>query len=327
MNTISIRVEGADQAGEARRRASTLGAAAGLAETAGGRLAIVVTELANNIWRHAGCGEILVTDCGDQCVEVLALDKGPGMTDPARCFQDGYSTAGSSGTGLGAVARLSDFHDLYTAAGKGSAILARIGSRSATERSSGVRLGGISVPMRGEQVCGDAHAIRGGNAAYVLAVDGLGHGPGAADCADAAVAAFSEATLEGTADLLREIHGALRSTRGAAVSIARIDYHRRQVLYSGVGNIAGAIWDGASSRHLLSHPGIVGHDSRNVRELTYDLPPDALVLLYSDGIATHWSLASYEGLLLRDPALIAGVIYRDQSRGRDDATVVVVRSC
>ena len=48
------------------------------------------------------------------------------------------------------------------------------------------------------------------------------------------------------------------------------------------------------------------------------------MLLYSDGISTHWSLDAYEGLLSRDPSLIAGVVYRDHSRRRDDATVVVV---
>lgn len=326
MSTISIRVEGADQAGEARRRAASLAAASGLDETSAGRLAIVVTELANNLWRHGGGGELLVTNCGHACIDVLALDSGPGMADVARCFQDGYSTAGSSGTGLGAVQRLSDHYDIYTAVDKGTALLARIESCAARERAAGVRLGGLSVPMRGEKVCGDAYAVRGGDEAYVLVVDGLGHGPGAADCADAAVTAFEEAALDGPADLLRDIHGALRTTRGAAVSIARIDFGRAELRYSGVGNIAASIWSHGACRHLLSHPGIVGHDSRNVRELTYDLPSDALVLLYSDGIATHWSLSSYEGLLLRDPSLIAGVIYRDQSRGRDDATVVVVRS-
>jgi anti-sigma regulatory factor (Ser/Thr protein kinase) len=326
MQSVSIPVEGADQTGEARRRAATMAANAGLDEESAGRLAIIATELASNLWRHAGRGEIVVTNCGGRCIEVLALDNGPGMGDVARCFQDGYSTAGSSGTGLGAVQRLATSYDVYTLPGKGTALLARVGSCADRVKETGIHIGGLSVPMRGEKVCGDTFAVRADGAAYVIVVDGLGHGPGAADCADAAVAAFDEASLNGPADVLRDVHGALRTTRGAAVSVARIDYGRRELLYSGVGNIAGAIWTHGGARHLLSHPGIVGHDSRNVREITYELPQDALVLLYSDGIGTHWSLTAYEGLLLRDPTLIAGVIYRDQSRGRDDATVVVIRS-
>jgi len=326
MYTVSIPIDGADRVGEARRRAADVARDAGLDETAAGELAIVVTELANNIWRHAGGGEMLITNCGNEYVETLALDKGPGMADIARCFQDGYSTAGSSGTGLGAVQRLSSHFDIYSAPGKGTALLARVRRSGAKPFDQHVEVGGVSVPMRGETVCGDSFATADGAALYLMVVDGLGHGPGAADCASAAVVAFDEADRASPADLLREIHGALRTTRGAAVSVARIDFQSGELRYSGVGNIAGLIRSGDGVKHLLSHPGIVGHDVRNVRELTYALPPGSLVLLYSDGIATHWSLSAYEGLLLRDPSLIAGVIYRDQSRGRDDATVVAVRS-
>lgn len=328
MTTISIRVDGPDQSGEARRRTAVASQAAGLDETAAGRAAIVVMELANNLWKHAGGGEILITHCGppSSCVEILAIDSGPGMADVARCFQDGYSTAGSSGTGLGAVQRLSSEWDIYTVPGKGTALLARV-RPDAVSAPPAVRIGGVSVPMQGEVVCGDDYAVACAHSAhYVLVVDGLGHGPGAADCAEAAVAAFHSAALDSPADLLRDVHGALRSTRGAAVAVGRIDFERGELRYAGVGNIAGLIWTAAGPRHLLSHPGIVGHDSRNVREITYDLPADALVLLYSDGISTHWSLGSYEGLLSRDPSLISGVIYRDHSRRRDDATVLVVRA-
>jgi anti-sigma regulatory factor (Ser/Thr protein kinase) len=329
MQTTSIRVDGADQAGEARRRAALLSRVVGLDEATAGRVAIVVTELANNLWKHAGGGEILVTQCGAPapCIEVLALDTGPGMPDLARCFQDGYSTAGSSGTGLGAVQRLSSEWDVYTVSGKGSAILARIRPPAAPPSQGRIEIGGVSVPLKGETVCGDTYALaeRGG-VPSLLVVDGLGHGPGAADCAEAAVTAFHETETDTPAESMRDVHAALRATRGAAVSIARIDYGRGELLYSGIGNIAGVIWSHEGGKHLLAHPGIVGNDVRNVRELTYELPAAAIVLLYSDGISTHWSLSSYEGLSLRDPALIAGVIYRDHSRRRDDATVVVVRA-
>jgi serine phosphatase RsbU (regulator of sigma subunit) len=176
--------------------------------------------------------------------------------------------------------------------------------------------------MPGETECGDDFTVRGSN---ILVVDGLGHGPLAADCARAAVRAFKESDAAGPADLMRTLHGALRSTRGAAVSIAQIDITRGELRYAGIGNITGIVWSDGAPRHLLSHPGIVGHDTRNVRELTYALGRNVLLLLYSDGIAIHWSLDAYEGLPSRHPSLIAGVIYRDHSRRRDDATVIVVR--
>ena len=47
-------------------------------------------------------------------LDVLALDRGPGMSDVDRCLADGYSTAGSPGTGLGAIGRLADQFDIYS---------------------------------------------------------------------------------------------------------------------------------------------------------------------------------------------------------------------
>jgi anti-sigma regulatory factor (Ser/Thr protein kinase) len=325
LTSISIRVDASDQVGEARRRAATLASSLHLDPTTAGRLAIVVTECANNLWKHAPGGEIVLSplSAGDPGVDVLALDNGPGMPDLARCLQDGYSTAGSPGTGLGAIERLATVFDVYSVPGKGTALLARIQKHALQRRAlPPLEVGGVCVPMPGETECGDDFAFCG---TTLMVVDGLGHGPLAADCAAAAVVAFTQAGPAAPSELLGEINGALRGTRGAAVAIAQLDLPRRELRYAAVGNIAGFLEQGDRARHLVSFPGIAGNDIRNVRELTYQLGEKVLLLLYSDGITTHWSLDSYEGLVSRDPSLIAGVVYRDHSRRRDDATVVVVR--
>ena len=56
-----------------------------------------------------------------------------------------------------------------------------------------------------------------------------------------------------------------------------------------------------------------------------ELPPHALVILHSDGIATRWTVDRLRPVLQRDPTLVAGILLRDHSRHRDDATVVVIR--
>ena len=76
---------------------------------------------------------------------------------------------------------------------------------------------------------------------------------------------------------------------------------------------------------MVSHNGTVGHVTRKVQEFVYPWLPGALVIMHSDGLGTQWSLERYPGLALRDPALIAGVLYRDFQRGRDDVTVLVAR--
>jgi anti-sigma regulatory factor (Ser/Thr protein kinase) len=76
----------------ARRAALEL---ARLPDDRAGALSLLVTEAATNILKHAGSGHIVVRRIGDAEVEMIALDKGPGLANPARSFEDGYSTAGS----------------------------------------------------------------------------------------------------------------------------------------------------------------------------------------------------------------------------------------
>ena len=65
--------------------------------------------------------------------------------------------------------------------------------------------------------------------------------------------------------------------------------------------------------------------SRKVHELEYPWPDGACLLMHSDGITTRARVDAYPGLATRHPALVAGVIFRDFYRGRDDATVLAVR--
>lgn len=110
-------VSDASQVAEARRLVSSYARSNGVAEARVAELAIVVTELATNLLKHAGGGHILATyrdDAEGAGLELLALDSGSGMTDVGRCMDDGYSTAGSPGNGLGAIARLADdVQDLF----------------------------------------------------------------------------------------------------------------------------------------------------------------------------------------------------------------------
>jgi len=125
---------------------------------------------------------------------------------------------------------------------------------------------------------------------------------------------------------MERIHGALRSTRGASVALAHLSPALRTVRFTGIGNISGVIVGPAGQRHMVSQPGTAGAEIRRIQEFTYEWSSGSLLLMYSDGIVSHWSLDQLPGLLDRDPAVIAGALYRDFSRRRDDATVLVVGS-
>ena len=102
---------------------------------------------------------------------------------------------------------------------------------------------------------------------------------------------------------------------------------RGKLTFAGVGNIAARIYAGSESRqNLVSLNGTAGHQCDRIQDFSYPWPEDGLLVLHSDGLSTGTGLESYPGLAARDPALIAGVLYRDFCRGRDDATVVVAKA-
>jgi anti-sigma regulatory factor (Ser/Thr protein kinase) len=330
INQVHLQVREASAVAEARREVTDLARAVGFDASGIGRVALVVTEAATNLVKHTPQGQLLARAFdrdGVAVIEVLALDQGPGIANIGESLRDGYSTAGSPGTGLGAIKRLSDEFDLYSAPGKGVALLAQLWSRRPPRGSSPAPLvvGVVCLPKSGEVACGDAWAVewRGGHC-VILVADGLGHGADAAAAAMAAVNALRTHPQLAPDALIEFAHGALRGTRGAALAVADIDLSR-EVRFAGIGNIAGLTRSPDSTRHMVSHAGIVGHEVRKIQEFVYPWTQDSLLIMHSDGMATHWNLDQYPGLAGRHPSLIAGVLYRDFARGRDDVTVLVAK--
>ncbi len=327
----AIAVQEVSQIAAARRGAVAIARGLGFGEEDSGRVAIVATELATNLIKHGAGGELLVGTYADRTgsgLECLALDKGSGMADVAASLRDGHSTAGSPGTGLGAITRGSHVTDIYSRPGLGTAILVRLepGRPSAMEARPEPLSGAVNLPKSGEEACGDAWCVKAHGSGFKLMVaDGLGHGPSAADAAHAAVGIFTAGPLLSPGELLDRMHAALRSTRGAAISVADVDMERRSVVFAGIGNVAGVLITDEGARRMVSHNGTAGHVAKRVQEFTYPFERIPLVILCSDGLGTSWNLDSYPGLSQRHPALIAGVLYRDFGRGRDDVTVLVAR--
>lgn len=330
--SVTLPISDRSHVGQARRRVEESARALGFNEILRGKLALVVTELAGNIVKYAGTGEIVYRevddDRGDKCgLEILALDRGPGMADVGACLRDGYSTSGSPGTGLGGVMRLSTLFDLHSQPAVGTAVLAQLCEAASVCPAAGA-LGAVCVPKPGQEVCGDAWAAhRGSRQAAVLVADGLGHGLLAGEAAMEAVRVFANRAGEPSpAQFLALAHDALRKTRGAAIAHARIDFAQGHVDYAGVGNVAGTIVgiDGLT-RSMVSHNGTAGAEVRKIQEFGYPLPRGGSVIMHTDGLARHWRLDKYPGLAAKHAGVIAGVLYRDFRRGNDDVTVVVAK--
>jgi anti-sigma regulatory factor (Ser/Thr protein kinase) len=315
---------------QVRRFTSELAEDAGFNESQAGGVALVTTELATNLLKHASRGEIVVrpiVDRGIGGVELLALDKGSGIANLAESLRDGYSTAGSPGTGLGAIARLAAEFDIQTQPGKGTAVMARLWcGKLANNSEDHIAIGAICMPMRGETRCGDGWGCELlADRCILVLVDGLGHGTGAAVAAELAVASVRQHRAKAPAAMVQYAHDALRATRGAALAVAEIDFTQQSLRYCGIGNISASIITGDNLRHLVSYNGTAGHEARKIVEFTYPWSPNALLIMHSDGLMTRWNLQAYPGLLQRHPSLIAGILYRDFVRGRDDVTVLAAK--
>jgi anti-sigma regulatory factor (Ser/Thr protein kinase) len=328
---IAIRVMDASHVGEARRVAARIAEKAGLDETAAGKVSIIVTELATNLYRYATGGmlhvQIVAMPWGN-AVDVCSVDSGPGMINAQRCLTDGYSTGGTAGNGLGAVKRLSSEFDVYSARPNGTVVLSRVYASAAANRREPLAVcwGAASVAAPGEEVCGDAWrvAFRGEGAAMMVA-DGLGHGPLAGEAAEAVAKVFEEHPFQGPARFLETAHAEVSGTRGAAVAIAELEFSSRKLRYAGAGNISGTLLSAAQSRGLVSHNGTLGVTLGRAQQFDYEWPDNGLLVMHSDGIQTRWTLESYPGLLSSHPGIIAAVLLRDFKRGRDDATVVALK--
>lgn len=153
-----------DQPEAARGAAAALGRRIGLGDQRTAELVLAVAELTTNITKHAVDGSLLLRVLRNQTVagvEVVAVDGGPGMADVPAALRDGMSTVGTLGIGLGAVQRLADTFDIHSQPGSGTVQLARFWPRPPHPSVTGeAAVGGITRPIGGEQVCGDAWAAR-----------------------------------------------------------------------------------------------------------------------------------------------------------------------
>lgn len=316
--------------GEARREVARLARGMGWSEAEAARAALVATEAATNLVKHTPRGgEILarrIAGEGSTGIELLVLDRGGGMSSLAEAMTDGVSSAGTSGTGLGAVRRAADHFEAWSAPGAGTALLARLWP-SGGAAPAPPPLSAVCVPYPGEEVCGDrwAWAAAEGGRHFLLVVDGLGHGVGAAEAALAAEAVFARALPATPTAGLEAVHAALRPTRGAAAALAEVRPAEGTVRFCGVGNVAAHVVAPGRRSSLVSHAGILGHQVRKFQEFTSPWAPGAMLVMHSDGVSAQWELDRYPGLAARDPALVAGVLFRDFGRGRDDATIAVLR--
>ncbi|MEU6574120.1 SpoIIE family protein phosphatase [Streptomyces sp. NPDC046805] len=302
--------------------------------------ALVATELATNLLRHAEGGRLVIhlvdhpePGTPGPAVQLVALDHGPGIHDVTEALRDGYTTSDASlGAGLGTCLRISSAFDLYSSH-RGTVSVARIDQGVGQAKAlPACRAGGINVPLARAEHSGDAWScVRSGSRLTLLLADGLGHGPKAAQASSAAVDELHRVGHLPPAEILRHMHPALRPTRGAAAAVAQLDTDSGELAFAGVGNIGARLHVTGSWEHLVSHPGIVGAQfPSSVPVCRRPWGAGSLLVLHSDGLPSRWVPPADPDLLTHDPAVVAATILRDASSAaspvRDDTCVAVLAS-
>lgn len=312
--------------GEVRRSAAAAAARLKLDETRAGELAILTTEVARNVLIHGGGGQVIIAgleNSSGPLARILALDSGQGIENLAKAMSDGFSTAGTMGAGMGAMKRLAQHFEVFTGRG-GTMVLLEVGKGPAKDH---VEFAGVALPYPGERVCGDGWYCEHTPARTVAVLaDGLGHGIGAAEAAQEAVATVRQRISKAPGEIMSYMHDALKKTRGAVAAVVEVRPADRKLTYAGIGNISASILSKGASRSLISHNGTLGMTVHRVQEFQTEWSPDSIFVMHSDGLHSKWDLLSYPGLISRHPALICGALIRDFRRHRDDAGVVVLKA-
>src|SRR5260370_748070 len=186
--------------------------------------------------------------------------------------------------------------------------------------------GVVTRALSGESESGDEYLVQPfADGVLVAVVDGLGHGPEAAEAARIAVQSLRENAAESVIALARRCHKYLQHSRGVVMSLARFDAVDSSMTWMGIGNVSGLLIhaDGGDDREaLLMRSGVVGSGLPALRASVIPILKGDTLILTTDGVSDGFS----NEISISDPAQkIADRILSTHNKGTDDAMVLVAQ--
>lgn len=284
----------------------------------------------NKFAERSGLFQVWEVSQPEPALDLFAMDFGPGIADLAQAQEDGYTTAGTMGKGLGAIRRLTHLNEIYSvprgSAGQelwhGLAVWARF-CISGSPSQGGYEVGAYSrayqdLPSNGDCLCVRADAAK----VRWLHMDALGHGPHAASVIERAEGFLDDAPLK---SVLERISAHLHGSRGAVGVVAEADMRSGVVDLCGVGDMRTVLIGETEKRGLSFAPGVLGHAHRSFEILTLPLPRGTTLITASDGIRQTWDLDSFPGLWRLHPQMAALLLGNIVGRTSDDRSVFAIR--
>jgi len=296
------------------------------------QLAIVVSELGSNLVKHAHGGSIQLRDiAGAGCsgIEIDSEDEGPGFRDFEQALTDGYSTAGSLGTSLGAINRLMDDLEFSSLPEGGARIVCKRWLRPAATISFGcwLEFGAATRSYRMQRENGDAFIVRQWQGkAIVGVIDGLGHGQFAQRASQTAKQYIETHFDQSLDNLFRGVGRACRATRGVVMALAAFDGAQRTFKLGSVGNIETRVYGQTGPLNFVLRRGVIGLNAPQPVVSDHAWTPQSIMIMHSDGLRTHWDWQEFRELANEPAEVIARALLNALGKLDDDATIVVVRT-
>ncbi len=329
---IVLKVEQLGDVVTSRIAASDMAAELGFNPVECEEIAIVMSELATNLVKHAHGGQVKLSVSEQDerqgiCIETE--DHGPGMGGSEQYLTDGYSTGGGLGYGLGSVVRMMDDVNFIAPPDGGTRVICHRWPRPSR---TGFRLRdldiGVATRPRWNQTpngdsfvikCWDRHALIG-------VIDGLGHGEAAMRAAQTA-RNFIENHYDLPLDLLfKGVDRVCHSTRGVVMALARFNLDQEEFLAANIGNIEVRRYGDENDHNFMVRRGIVGLNAPKPIITTHHWTSNAMLIMFSDGLHTHWGSNDLPPNLMNSPSELAHHLLVAQGKDDDDATIMVVRN-
>ncbi len=332
-----VPVSGEPDVARAVVEASRLARRGGFSESDTNRLATAVSELARNIIKYAGTGDVLIgviSDSGRSGIEVVVRDDGPGIANLRKALEDHYSTEPGKGTVVTIRMWRQSVRPKTNPMLRRTAVL-REDRRRRTRGWGGVLRGEdgredvecayFTRPCLGERVNGDGLLLeRRGELVFVALVDGLGHGREAHKVASGAVTRLRGNWPPDVSEAMHDLNALLTGSIGAAVGLALLDLSVRELRFVGIGNTVVRSM-GQRARRLMSVEGNLGTKLRTLKEQRVRLGTEELVLFYTDGVRDRFELEDYPQMRYEAAKTVAQTVVERFGRSHDDATCIALR--
>ena len=181
-------------------------------------------------------------------------------------------------------------------------------------------------PMPGFDIGGDTGFIcEHGGRVFAVLVDIAGHGKKAYDLAVVA-REFVEKNCHGDdlTEIIKKLHKLLSRTRGGVAGLCLLNMDTGVLKCSGIGNINIRVF-GRTNRHVMLKDGLIGYMMTSPRTETLTLEDGEILIMYSDGVRSHFGPEDMPDIFRHDAKTIAKDIIRMFGKKIDDASCIVLR--